>query len=80
MSEEKSLGVSQKVLSPSRSTSSCSSKQGSRQDSWEIVEGLRGVINCTQEPDRQEGFLLKKRKWPLKGWHKVGKKPLSLGF
>ncbi|XP_054846812.1 oxysterol-binding protein-related protein 3 isoform X2 [Eublepharis macularius] len=70
MNEEKSLGVSQKVLSPSRSTSSCSSKQGSRQDSWEIVEGLRGVVNYTQEPQRQEGYLLKKRKWPLKGWHK----------
>nr|XP_014436708.1 oxysterol-binding protein-related protein 3 isoform X2 [Pelodiscus sinensis] len=70
MSEEKSLGVSQKVLSPSRSTSSCSSKQGSRQDSWEIVEGLRGVMNYTQQPQKQEGYLLKKRKWPLKGWHK----------
>lgn len=23
-------------------------------------------------PERQEGQLLKKRKWPLKGWHKVG--------
>ncbi|XP_044306636.1 oxysterol-binding protein-related protein 3 isoform X4 [Varanus komodoensis] len=70
MTEEKSLGVSQRVLSPSRSTSSCSSKQGSRQDSWEIVEGLRGAMNYTQEPQKQEGFLLKKRKWPLKGWHK----------
>uniref|UniRef100_A0A670ZIF5 Oxysterol-binding protein-related protein 3 n=1 Tax=Pseudonaja textilis TaxID=8673 RepID=A0A670ZIF5_PSETE len=37
---------------------------------WEIIEGLRGVMNCTQEPQKQEGFLLKKRKWPLKGWHK----------
>ncbi|KAH0627380.1 hypothetical protein JD844_003009 [Phrynosoma platyrhinos] len=71
MTEEKNLGVSQKVLSPSRSTSSCSSKQGSRQDSWEIVEGLRGVMNYTQEPQKQEGYLLKKRKWPLKGWHKI---------
>ncbi|XP_010016241.1 PREDICTED: oxysterol-binding protein-related protein 3 isoform X4 [Nestor notabilis] len=70
MSEEKSFGASQKMLSPSRSTSSCSSKQGSRQDSWEIVEGLRGAMNCTQEPQKQEGCLLKKRKWPLKGWHK----------
>ncbi|XP_053122447.1 oxysterol-binding protein-related protein 3 isoform X2 [Hemicordylus capensis] len=70
MTEEKNLGVSQKVLSPSRSTSSSSSKQGSRQDSWEIVEGLRGAMNCTQEPQKQEGYLLKKRKWPLKGWHK----------
>ncbi|XP_030357373.1 oxysterol-binding protein-related protein 3 isoform X2 [Strigops habroptila] len=70
MSEEKNFGASQKMLSPSRSTSSCSSKQGSRQDSWEIVEGLRGAMNCTQEPQKQEGCLLKKRKWPLKGWHK----------
>ncbi|KAJ8783226.1 hypothetical protein J1605_009834 [Eschrichtius robustus] len=70
MSDEKSLGVSPKLVSPSRSTSSCSSKQGSRQDSWEVVEGLRGEMNYTQEPPIQKGFLLKKRKWPLKGWHK----------
>ncbi|XP_003407120.2 oxysterol-binding protein-related protein 3 isoform X2 [Loxodonta africana] len=70
MTDEKNLGVSQKLVSPSRSTSSCSSKQGSRQDSWEVVEGLRGEMNYTQEPPIQKGFLLKKRKWPLKGWHK----------
>ncbi|ELR51201.1 Oxysterol-binding protein-related protein 3, partial [Bos mutus] len=40
------------------------------QDSWEVVEGLRGEMNYTQEPPIQKGFLLKKRKWPLKGWHK----------
>ncbi|XP_074124804.1 oxysterol-binding protein-related protein 3 isoform X6 [Sminthopsis crassicaudata] len=39
-------------------------------DSWEVVEGLRGEMNYTQEPQIQKGFLLKKRKWPLKGWHK----------
>uniref|UniRef100_H3CUX8 Oxysterol-binding protein-related protein 3 n=1 Tax=Tetraodon nigroviridis TaxID=99883 RepID=H3CUX8_TETNG len=39
-------------------------------DSWEIVEGLRGFSATMQEPDRQEGFLLKRRKWPMKGWHK----------
>ncbi|XP_020848899.1 oxysterol-binding protein-related protein 3 isoform X6 [Phascolarctos cinereus] len=70
MSDEKGLGLPQKLVSPSRSTSSCSSKQGSRQDSWEVVEGLRGEMNSTQEPQIQKGFLLKKRKWPLKGWHK----------
>ncbi|XP_053409453.1 oxysterol-binding protein-related protein 3 isoform X10 [Nycticebus coucang] len=70
MSDEKNLAVSQKLVSPSRSTSSCSSKQGSRQDSWEVVEGLRGEMTYTQEPPVQKGFLLKKRKWPLKGWHK----------
>ncbi|KAF2983349.1 hypothetical protein EK904_000863 [Melospiza melodia maxima] len=42
-----------------------------KKDSWEIVEGLRGAMNCTQEPQKQEGCLLKKRKWPLKGWHKI---------
>ncbi|KAM7120028.1 oxysterol-binding protein-related protein 3 isoform 4-T10 [Molossus nigricans] len=70
MSDEKNLGVSPKLVSPSRSPSSCSSKQGSRQDSWEVVEGLRGEMNYVQEPPVQKGFLLKKRKWPLKGWHK----------
>ncbi|XP_072507060.1 oxysterol-binding protein-related protein 3 isoform X6 [Notamacropus eugenii] len=70
MNDEKGLGLPQKLVSPSRSTSSCSSKQGSRQDSWEVVEGLRGEMNSTQEPQIQKGFLLKKRKWPLKGWHK----------
>ncbi|TMS18279.1 Oxysterol-binding protein-related protein 3 [Larimichthys crocea] len=40
------------------------------EDSWEIVEGLRGVPASMQEPDRQEGILLKRRKWPMKGWHK----------
>lgn len=40
---------------------------------WEVVEeprsrlGAEGVM-----PERKEGHLLKKRKWPLKGWHKVG--------
>uniref|UniRef100_A0A672Y6C0 Oxysterol-binding protein n=1 Tax=Sphaeramia orbicularis TaxID=375764 RepID=A0A672Y6C0_9TELE len=39
-------------------------------DSWEIVEGLRGIPASMQEPDKQEGLLLKRRKWPMKGWHK----------
>uniref|UniRef100_A0A4W4G4W1 Oxysterol-binding protein n=1 Tax=Electrophorus electricus TaxID=8005 RepID=A0A4W4G4W1_ELEEL len=40
------------------------------QDSWEIVEGLRGCGGNIQDPERQEGYMLKKRKWPMKGWHK----------
>uniref|UniRef100_A0A8C5FLN0 Oxysterol-binding protein n=1 Tax=Gadus morhua TaxID=8049 RepID=A0A8C5FLN0_GADMO len=39
-------------------------------DSWEIVEGLRGGPANIQEPESQEGYLLKRRKWPMKGWHK----------
>uniref|UniRef100_A0A673ZIG9 Oxysterol-binding protein n=1 Tax=Salmo trutta TaxID=8032 RepID=A0A673ZIG9_SALTR len=40
------------------------------QDSWEIIEGLKGNPGNIQEPEKQEGFLLKKRKWPMKGWQK----------
>lgn len=50
----------------------------SLQDSWEIVEGLRGAPASMQEPDRQEGFVLKRRKWPMKGWHKVSTSPALL--
>uniref|UniRef100_A0A673ZJN1 Oxysterol-binding protein n=1 Tax=Salmo trutta TaxID=8032 RepID=A0A673ZJN1_SALTR len=39
-------------------------------DSWEIIEGLKGNPGNIQEPEKQEGFLLKKRKWPMKGWQK----------
>ncbi|KAL7887541.1 hypothetical protein AOLI_G00052620 [Acnodon oligacanthus] len=69
-SEEKSSTMSQKISSPSRSNSSSSSKHDSRQDSWEIVEGLRAGLGNVQEPEKQEGFMLKRRKWPMKGWHK----------
>ncbi|XP_052000631.1 oxysterol-binding protein-related protein 3-like isoform X2 [Xyrauchen texanus] len=62
--------MSQKISSPSHSNSSSSSKHESRQDSWEIVEGLRGGLSNVQEPERQAGYMLKKRKWPMKGWHK----------
>uniref|UniRef100_A0A671P9V0 Oxysterol-binding protein n=1 Tax=Sinocyclocheilus anshuiensis TaxID=1608454 RepID=A0A671P9V0_9TELE len=37
---------------------------------WEIVEGLRGGLSNVQEPEKQAGYMLKKRKWPMKGWHK----------
>uniref|UniRef100_A0A8C4GYQ7 Oxysterol-binding protein n=1 Tax=Dicentrarchus labrax TaxID=13489 RepID=A0A8C4GYQ7_DICLA len=40
------------------------------QDSWEIVEGLRGGFSNVLEPQKQEGYMLKRRKWPMKGWHK----------
>uniref|UniRef100_A0A8C7KG66 Oxysterol-binding protein n=1 Tax=Oncorhynchus kisutch TaxID=8019 RepID=A0A8C7KG66_ONCKI len=42
----------------------------SLQDSWEIIEGLKGNPGNIQEPEKQEGFLLKRRKWPMKGWQK----------
>ncbi|XP_053182507.1 oxysterol-binding protein-related protein 3 [Scomber japonicus] len=69
-SEERSSAMSQKISSLSRSNSSSSSKHDSRQDSWEIVEGLRRGFSNVLEPQKQEGFMLKRRKWPMKGWHK----------
>ncbi|XP_016893645.1 oxysterol-binding protein-related protein 3 isoform X2 [Cynoglossus semilaevis] len=69
-SEERGSAMSQKISSLSRSNSSSSSKQEGRQDNWEIVEGLRGGFGNVMEPQKQEGYMLKKRKWPMKGWHK----------
>ncbi|XP_026149904.1 oxysterol-binding protein-related protein 3 isoform X2 [Mastacembelus armatus] len=69
-SEERSSAMSQKISSLSRSNSSSSSKHDSRQDSWEIVEGLRGGFSNVPELQKQEGYMLKRRKWPMKGWHK----------
>uniref|UniRef100_A0A671M6K8 Oxysterol-binding protein n=1 Tax=Sinocyclocheilus anshuiensis TaxID=1608454 RepID=A0A671M6K8_9TELE len=45
-------------------------KLWSSQDSWELVEDLQGLTGNIQKPEKQEGLLLKKRKWPMKGWHK----------
>uniref|UniRef100_A0A3B3WD32 Oxysterol-binding protein n=1 Tax=Poecilia mexicana TaxID=48701 RepID=A0A3B3WD32_9TELE len=69
-SEDRNSAMSQKIPSLSRSNSSSSSKHDSRQDSWEIVEGLRAGVSNVLEPQKQEGYMLKRRKWPMKGWHK----------
>ncbi|XP_010287078.1 PREDICTED: oxysterol-binding protein-related protein 7, partial [Phaethon lepturus] len=39
-------------------------------ESWEVVEEPYAQGSPGQQPQRHEGYLLKKRKWPLKGWHK----------
>ncbi|XP_053205634.1 oxysterol-binding protein-related protein 7-like isoform X2 [Panonychus citri] len=41
-----------------------------RNSDWIILEGLRGDLRYEGVPSHFEGFLLKRRKWPLKGWHK----------
>lgn len=39
---------------------------------WEIMEGLKeGQKFEGQRPPKHEGFIMKRRKWPMKGWHKV---------
>ncbi|XP_068082780.1 oxysterol-binding protein-related protein 6 isoform X2 [Anabrus simplex] len=48
-----------------------SSKRTARRDSeWEILEGLKDGQRYEKKPDIFTGYLHKKRKWPLKGWHK----------
>lgn len=61
----------------SRSSSTLSSPH-SRQmvKDWEVVDDLQGEVNAGDSPGDLtapgicEGYLLKRRKWPLKGWHK----------
>lgn len=43
------------------------SRRGSE---WEILEGLKDGQRFDTKPSAFSGFLHKKRKWPLKGWHK----------
>ncbi|XP_061736149.1 oxysterol-binding protein-related protein 6 isoform X3 [Nerophis ophidion] len=73
-SEERSSVTLNKISTPVHKSpsSSSSSQRDSRQetDSWEIIEGLKIGQSSIQRPDKHEGFMLKKRKWPLKGWHK----------
>lgn len=47
---------------------------------WEIMDDLQGdsgasgeTMQDTSPPGICEGYLMKRRKWPLKGWHKVSK-------
>ncbi|XP_056145169.1 oxysterol-binding protein-related protein 6 isoform X1 [Lampris incognitus] len=73
-SEERSSTPINKTSTPTHksASSSSSSQRDSRQeaDSWEIIEGLKIGQSNVQRPDKHEGFMLKRRKWPLKGWHK----------
>uniref|UniRef100_A0A8C5CSQ5 Oxysterol-binding protein n=1 Tax=Gadus morhua TaxID=8049 RepID=A0A8C5CSQ5_GADMO len=64
----------------SRSSSTASSPQ-SRQNikDWEVMDELPMEVQTGSDkpPDMTvpgicEGYMLKRRKWPLKGWHKVG--------
>ncbi|KAL4708914.1 hypothetical protein ACJJTC_014942, partial [Scirpophaga incertulas] len=41
-----------------------------RGSEWEVLEGLKDGQRFDKRPDVFNGYLHKKRKWPLKGWHK----------
>ncbi|XP_023698482.2 oxysterol-binding protein-related protein 7-like isoform X1 [Paramormyrops kingsleyae] len=72
---EKSPPVSGK---PTHSRNSSHSSRHSHQNSrhWEVVEDIASVsagvesLHDVTIPGLCEGFLMKKKKWPLTGWHK----------
>lgn len=37
---------------------------------WEILGSLERGTDYTIVPKKKEGYLMKRRKWPMKGWHK----------
>ncbi|XP_023018178.1 oxysterol-binding protein-related protein 6 isoform X2 [Leptinotarsa decemlineata] len=45
-------------------------KKNRRGSEWEIMEGLKDGQRFETRPNPFNGYLHKKRKWPLKGWHK----------
>lgn len=47
---------------------------------WEIMAGLKDGQRFEQKPNPFNGYLHKKRKWPLKGWHKVSFNSIIIAF
>ena len=37
---------------------------------WEILGNLEKGVSYTIKPKKHQGYLYKRKKWPLKGWHK----------
>jgi hypothetical protein len=42
----------------------------SKKRNWEVIEGYRDANLKVNKPQNFEGILLKRRNWPMKGWHK----------
>ncbi|XP_035799741.2 oxysterol-binding protein-related protein 7-like isoform X1 [Amphiprion ocellaris] len=64
--------------SHSRSSSTGSSKNSKQSRHWEVMDDLQNLDMCSVPgstldlsiPGICEGYLMKRRKYPLKGWHK----------
>ncbi|RVE68954.1 hypothetical protein OJAV_G00072870 [Oryzias javanicus] len=62
----------------SRNSSTCSSKQSKVSRDWEVMDNLQHPEGLSKPGSSQdlsipgicEGYLMKRRKYPLKGWHK----------
>ncbi|RWS31220.1 oxysterol-binding protein-related protein 3-like protein, partial [Leptotrombidium deliense] len=67
---EREYAESERGSTYSLRTGSRRKKENHRSNEWEIIEGLKEGQTCEQLPMKFEGYMLKRRKWPLKGWHK----------
>jgi hypothetical protein len=47
-----------------------SSRKSKKRAVWELLEGYRDKNAKINKPTNFEGILLKRRNWPMKGWHK----------
>jgi len=59
---------------PKRSVSTRTARSNRRRKDpggWEVLEGLRSGRQGEEQPSRFDGYMMKTRKRPLKGWHKV---------
>ncbi|KAM4535181.1 oxysterol-binding protein-related protein 6-like [Fundulus diaphanus] len=56
--------------SHSRNNSTGSSKHSKQSRNWEIMDDVPGSSLDLSIPGICEGYLMKRRKYPLKGWHK----------
>lgn len=65
--ESNSLSVESGNLKTVKDNKAAKRRRGSE---WEILEGLREGQRYDNKPQVFTGYLHKKRKWPLKGWHK----------
>ncbi|XP_061906572.1 oxysterol-binding protein-related protein 7-like isoform X1 [Entelurus aequoreus] len=54
----------------SRSSSAGSNRHSKQFQDWEVVEDFQNSLVDSSVPGLCEGVLMKRRKYPLKGWHK----------
>ncbi|XP_023805461.1 oxysterol-binding protein-related protein 7 isoform X2 [Oryzias latipes] len=73
--EKTSVTWNKRALSQSSSTLSSRHSRQMIKD-WEVIDDLVVEMRASENPQEMtppgicEGYLLKRRKWPLKGWHK----------
>ena len=54
------------------SAETCTSQRSSKRkgSEWEILGNLEKGVAYTIKPKKHDGYLHKRRKWPLRGWHR----------